>query len=873
MIGEYLYYLFIYPLQQVLNFGLDWLFVLTHNYGLSVIALSLLVNLFLLKIFLYTDQKAQEESELKDLLDTRIKAWKHVYSRAKIYAFTRTLYRQHSYHPIYALRGLLGLGLQLPFFWAMYEVIKSASYLDGVSFLWIGDLKAPDSVEIFGFSMHILPLLMTFLTLINTLYSAKSLSAKIQGISIALLFLLLLYDMPSSLVLYWTCNMAFSLLKEVYKSQTKSNTKSSIDSNAQATSLVDSTIESTSLPKSSHLPIQAQRTSIALILSNLCLLACVFTPFGLYTSDLGSFDPAEIIPTLLSLCGFCLLASFVLVYVCNHIFPLPKLITKTLATLLLAVLLLALSYTFIFVGDYGAMSFFVFDHPVIATDTQKLIDYIAIPLAIVLAIVLSRFQHTIILANKILSIVLIVSALIYASKAVLYLQKHNTIKHYVSAHSHLLDFAKEHSNILVLILDRADGYTMHQILSDEQRTHFSGFIDFTNATSSNGSTLPTLTSVIAGEHYTAYNINSRNIQDTLQNEIARGYAGILNRFHQAGFDTRALLDFPTDPVHLYPLLDSTQNILFDSPYRWQYTTQESQALPLSQLLSFGIFRLSTFKLRRDIYQGGKWLFISAHLHTNWSTLRSISEIRALAKHTTANATAPTFTFIHNSITHNPYALDEKCSFDATDFSSPNDELYGLPQGHYNSEKCAILWITQMLDRLKELGVYDNTQIFITADHGAQGKHLPINRNYHIPLFYKPFNAKGKMIQDSRLIANYDIPRIYCANLKQGCPNVAPNILENYPARKEVITFDSKGWRFEHHKDNAFVLDNFSKVVGHIYELKNWHKLESKDSLPLQEDLSYKQSTDSTLVESINQSSGTHNSAHSAILDPNLEAKR
>lgn len=827
MIGEYLYYLFIYPLQQVLSFGLDQLYALTDNYGLSIIALSLLVNLFLLKVFLYTDQKAKEESELKDLLDTRIKAWKRVYSRAKLYAFTHTLYRQHSYHPIYALRGLLGLGLQLPFFWAMYEVIKSASYLDGVSFLWIGDLKAPDSVEIFGLSVHILPLLMTLLTLINALYSAKSLSAKIQGISIALLFLLLLYDMPSSLVLYWTCNMAFSLLKEVYKSWVQAKSlKSSVDS-----SLTPSSPKDSSTPKPSH----AQRTSIALILSNLCLLACVFTPFGLYTSDLGSFSLTDIAPTLFSLCGFYLLASFVLIYVCNHIFPLPKLATKILATLLLAVLLLALSYTFIFVGDYGAMSFFIFDRPVIATDTQKLIDYIAIPLAIILAIVLSRFQRAIIVANKILSIVLVVSTAIYAGKAVLYVQKNAAFANLATKTSDkILNFARGHKNILVLLLDRADGYTMHQILSDEQRAHFSGFIDFTNATSSNGSTLPTLTSVIAGEHYTAYNINSREIQDTLRDEIARGYAGILNRFHQAGFDTRALLDFPTDPAHLYPLLDSTQNILFDSPYRGLYITQESQTLPLNQLISFGIFRLSTFKLRRDIYRRGAWLFIPAYLQTNYSqiyyALRPISEMRALTKHTTANATAPTFTFIHNSITHNPYALNEQCSFDATDFGSPNDEAFGLPQGHYNSEKCALMWITQMLDRLKELGVYDNTQIFITADHGAQGKQLPINRNYHIPLFYKPFNAKGAMVQDSRLIANYDIPTIFCANLKKGCPNVAPNILKHYPNNREIITFSTQGWRFEDHKSNAFILNNFHKISGNIYEPKNWQKVDSSQAL-------------------------------------------
>lgn len=824
MIGEYLYYLFIYPLQQVLSFGLDQLYVLTDNYGLSIIALSLLVNLFLLKVFLYTDQKAKEESELKDLLDTRIKAWKRVYSRAKLYAFTRTLYRQHSYHPIYALRGLLGLGLQLPFFWAMYEVIKSASYLDGVSFLWIGDLKAPDSVEIFGLSVHILPLLMTLLTLINALYSAKSLSTKIQGISIALLFLLLLYDMPSSLVLYWTCNMAFSLLKEVYKSWAQAKSlKSSVDSSLTLSSPKDS-----STPKPNP-----QRTSIALILSNLCLLACVFTPFGLYTSDLGSFSLTDIAPTLFSLCGFYLLASFVLIYVCNHIFPIPKLATKILATLLLAVLLLALSYTFIFVGDYGAMSFFIFDRPVIATDTQKLIDYIAIPTAIILALFAIRYQRAIISANKILSIVLVVSALFYASKAVLYVQKNAAFANLATKTSDkILDFAKEHSNILVLILDRADGYTMHQILSDEQRAHFSGFVDFSNAISSGEDTLPTLASVIAGEYYVAYHINAR--QEPLAIAIAQGYANTLNSFHKAGFDTRALLDFPTDPAHLYPILDSTRNILFDSPYRGLYISQDTQALPLNQLISFGIFRLSTFKLRRDVYRRGAWLFIPAHLHTNRSqpyyALRPISEMKALAERTTANATAPTFTFIHNSITHNPYALNDQCSFDATDFGSPNDAVYGLPEGHYNSEKCALAWITQMLDRLKELGVYDNTQIFITADHGAQKTFLPTKSKHHIPLFYKPLNAKGAMVQDSRLIANYDIPTIFCANLEKGCPNVAPNILKHYPNNREIITFSTQGWRFEDHKSDAFILNNFHKISGNIYEPKNWQKVDSSQAI-------------------------------------------
>ncbi|CAM3284073.1 YidC/Oxa1 family membrane protein insertase [Helicobacter labetoulli] len=215
MIAELLHYVFIFPLEQVLEVVLHNILKVIPSYGVSIILLSLVVNLFLLKIFLYTDKKAQQEADLKEKLDKRIKSWKSMYKRAKLYAFTQALYRQHKYHPIYALRSLGGLMLQIPFFIAMIHLIENAEYLQNVSFLWIDDLSKPDSIMLFGFSIHILPLLMSAFTLINVFYSSKELGARVQGSLIALLFLVLLYNMPSALVLYWTCNMGFALLKAV----------------------------------------------------------------------------------------------------------------------------------------------------------------------------------------------------------------------------------------------------------------------------------------------------------------------------------------------------------------------------------------------------------------------------------------------------------------------------------------------------------------------------------------------------------------------------------------------------------------------------------------------------------------------------------
>lgn len=214
---EILYYIFIFPVEQVLEWALFTLFKATKNYGISIILLSLIMQLFMLKLTFYFDKKVASFGVLKAQCDSKIKEFKRVFKGAELQSYIRTLYKQRHFHPIFALFGLGGLALQIPFFIAMIHLVENAEYLQSVRFLWIDDLSKPDSIMLFGLSIHILPLLMTAFTLINVFYSSKELGARVQGSLIALLFLVLLYSMPSALVLYWTCNMAFALFKEIFK--------------------------------------------------------------------------------------------------------------------------------------------------------------------------------------------------------------------------------------------------------------------------------------------------------------------------------------------------------------------------------------------------------------------------------------------------------------------------------------------------------------------------------------------------------------------------------------------------------------------------------------------------------------------------------
>ena len=412
---EILYYIFIFPVEQVLEWALFTLFKATKNYGISIILLSLIMQLFMLKLTFYFDKKAASFGALKAQCDSKIKEFKRVFKGAELQSYIRTLYKQRHFHPIFALFGLGGLALQIPFFIAMIHLVENAEYLQSVRFLWIDDLSKPDSIMLFGLSIHILPLLMTAFTLINVFYSSKELGARVQGSLIALLFLVLLYSMPSALVLYWTCNMAFALFKEIFKRRGNSSLSQSLNecgnsarsfassklpsprfaqhSNlSQDTRIADSRMESkstefvrldsnnTNSSKSTKIPSKATqpqgklktilfniftphtaldsktyatyRNISILAILNICFIICVFSPYAIYSSDVSQFDTSQTYQTLGALFGFFILSSFGLIYFTSFFYKTRLL--KIGAYGVSVILCIGLVYTFVL--DYNVIT-------------------------------------------------------------------------------------------------------------------------------------------------------------------------------------------------------------------------------------------------------------------------------------------------------------------------------------------------------------------------------------------------------------------------------------------------------------------------------------------------------------------------------------
>ena len=203
----------LYPLIIGYRFIFLCLYSFTHNYGIALILLSIItsvvINFFNKLLKVYPDRQAQ----IQTILQPQIEQIKSSYKGEKRQKRIVTLYKKYRYHPILSLRSAVPLLIQLPFLLAAYYMLSNAEFLHEISFGIIKDLSKPDAL-LFGFNL--LPIIMTAINIITAIitpnFSKKDL---IQAVFIALLFLVLLYNSVSSLLLYWTMNNVIFFLKTV----------------------------------------------------------------------------------------------------------------------------------------------------------------------------------------------------------------------------------------------------------------------------------------------------------------------------------------------------------------------------------------------------------------------------------------------------------------------------------------------------------------------------------------------------------------------------------------------------------------------------------------------------------------------------------
>ena len=192
---------------------------LLHSEGLAIICVSLVVNLLLLPVYGKADSLRDRVLAKQEAMRRGVSHIRRTFTGDERFLMLSEYYAQSGWSPFSSLLPSLSILLQLPFFIAAYSYLSTLPSLHNRGFLFIEDLGECDAILRLPYGrLNLLPIVMTVLNCISgALYTrGHAMREKVQVYLLALLFLVLLYRSPAGLVLYWTCNNLFSLLKNVW---------------------------------------------------------------------------------------------------------------------------------------------------------------------------------------------------------------------------------------------------------------------------------------------------------------------------------------------------------------------------------------------------------------------------------------------------------------------------------------------------------------------------------------------------------------------------------------------------------------------------------------------------------------------------------
>ena len=178
--------------------------------GVTIIIFSVVVNVVLSPIYFQMENSKRANLSLRSAMKSEIDRMKKHYSGRERYYYIRAVYRQFGFQPFSAVFTSTDLYLQIFVFSTVYHFLSNYTEVAGQPLWIITDLGKPDGLLA---GVNVLPIIMTVLNVVSTIFYCNDYSERRNAFLLSGLFLVLLYSSPSGLVLYWTTNNAFSMVR------------------------------------------------------------------------------------------------------------------------------------------------------------------------------------------------------------------------------------------------------------------------------------------------------------------------------------------------------------------------------------------------------------------------------------------------------------------------------------------------------------------------------------------------------------------------------------------------------------------------------------------------------------------------------------
>ncbi len=786
-----LFNLIIGPLKMLF----ELIFALINRFGspgISIVALSLCMNLLVLPLYRRADAIQDEEREAEARLAPGVEHIRRTFHGDQRFMTLQTYYRQNHYSQTHALKGALPLVLEIPFFIAAYQFLSGLNLLKNASFGPIQDLSAPDGLLVIaGVAINVLPILMTVINLISSeIYMhGAPLKSKLQLYVMALVFLFFLYSSPAGLTMYWTLNNLFSLVKNLIVRLFAGRGKKHV------------------WTRPAFLNRKPSPGYFFLAAAFLALLTGALIPSAVISSSPSEFlDAGAVLHPFWYIVNSLLLSTGTFVVWFGIFYMLGKDRMKKGMEVIIWILAGVMTVNYMaFHRDFGILSSTLkFETIPAFTGKEKLFN-LAVLLVVAAAFLLVHIRWEQLTRGVLLTAVIAVSAMtvINGVQAMPEIRTGMTaLKSGAEDRVHF-NLSKKGKNVVVFMLDRAVSTYLPSIFEEkpELADSFDGFTWYPNTIAHGGFTNFGTPGLFGGYEYTPWKMNERT-DKAIPEKHNEALLVLPTLYSRAGYDVTVIDPPYAGSYAFYPDLSIYDDLEHTRAYRAvgefgsSGSAEGKQKLRMRNFFSYALCETAPWALYGTLYNVGYYNETNvtmtlqvrdgmsrstgsdADFNENYNVLCNLSEMTEILDDETN-----TLLVMNNEIPHRPQLLQtpsyepqyfvDNVEYDAahtsrfTDVAVPLEVTNDDQMAHYHANMVAMIKIADWLDQLKADGVYDNTRIIFVSDHGA---NLELRKDaitadgedllrFNALLLVKDFEEHGALDSDDTFMTNADVPTL------------------------------------------------------------------------------------------------------------------
>lgn len=250
-----------------------------------------------------------------------------------------------------------------------------------------------------------------------------------------------------------------------------------------------------------------------------------------------------------------------------------------------------------------------------------------------------------------------------------------------------------------------------------------------------------------------------------------------------------------------------------------------------QLLDVSLFRAAPQQIKAILFHEGKWWLSDSIAEIAASRHRvEVDFVKELSSSLVASAPVPTFKVFHFLFTHGPIRLSADCTWG---IHVTSREAYA-GQG-----SCGLLLVAELLQDLERIGVYDQSMVIVTSDHGngfpikasefsgiAQPDWRALSPEVapNVPgtayplLMVKPAGHRGALKISDAAVQLSDLAGVICQEI-EGCDAQSYG---TFGDPKRLRTYRYYDFREVEKSSDYFAPMSLFEIRGEVFDPSAWH---------------------------------------------------